>query len=328
MLNRKNLMILAGILVALIVISIAQHTRHDRTTSRASSETLLPGEFVRADLARVTVGYGQDPEALVLVAGPDRWRVASAWNAQASDQRIDALLRSLSNLRGEFRSDHADVVADYGFTDSTTITITGLDETGGEVFAIQVGNKPSRGQGNFVRRPGADEVYLTGTAVLGDLGLWSGPERPQSRHFIALKGDAPLTLTKRYEMVEPAESDTVHTEAYPDRSQWEWRLDGDRPAMKTKADGVLGAVCSIRAQDVADPAAGLAAYGLADPARRVVITLVDGSETVLEFGDKREAAGSAPGGYYARVADDPTIWVIGDYNVDNIFKTRDELLPE
>ena len=343
MLNRKNLMILAGILVVLIVISIAQHARHDRTTSRASTETLLPGEFARADLARITVGFGAEPEAVVLETAPDHWRVASAWNAVASDQRIDALLRGLSNLRGEFRSDSPDVVADYGFTDSTVITVTGLDEAGDTVFALEVGNKPARGQGNFVRRPGASEVYLCGTSVLNSLGLWNDPERPQSRHFIELQafrlerqqvdaielaGDSSLTLTKQFEMVEPAESDTVHTEAYPDRSQWEWRLDGGEAAMKTKADAVLGAVCSVRAQDVVDPAAGPAAYGLDQPARRVVITLADGTETTLSFGDEREAEGSAPGGSYARLGNDPTVWVIGEYNVDNIFKTRDELLPE
>lgn len=343
MLKRKNLLWLTGILVVLIVVSVAQKTSHERATSRASSEVLVPGPLARADLSRLTIGYGQEADVVVLAAAPEGWRVATAWDARASDQRIDGLLQTLGDLRGEFRSDSADVIADYGFADSTKITLAGFDASGREAFRLEVGGKPEQGMGNFVKRPGDNAVYLTGQSLLSNLGLWSGPARPQSRHFvelqalrldrqdidaIRLEGDEHLTLTKEYEVIEPAPEDTVYTEAFPDRAQWEWRLDDGRRAVKTKADGVLGAVTNIRAQDIADPAVPLADYGLDKTARRAVLVGPDGSETVLLFGAQRETAGTVPGGYYAVCGDSPTIWVVGEFNVNNIFKTRAELLPD
>jgi len=348
MLHRKNLLLLAGILAVLIVISIVQSTRHERATSRPSSEVLLPGEFARADLGRLTVGYGREPAAVVLEQGEDGWRVATAWNARAADQRRDTLLQGLSDLRGEFRSDSPDVVGDYGFTDSTTVTLTGYRPDGATAFTIEVGGAPSGGQGNFVRRPGTSEVYLTSLNLRSNLGMWGATDRPASRHFlelqaykadrqaidaIRLQGDAVLDLVKEFAMVEPAPDDSLHTAPYADRTQWEWRLEqplGKKlgQAVKTKADGVLGAVTNLRGQDVADPAAGLAAYGLDAPARQATLRLDSGQEVTLAFGGKREAAGTTPGGYYALVAGDPTVWVVGEYNVNNIFKTAKELLPE
>ncbi len=183
MLNRKNLLIVAAVLIVLIVISVAQN----RTPQERSSDALVAGEFGRADLGRLVVGYGADTEAVVLESGPDGWYLPTAWNARASDQRLDALLQSLSNLRGEFRSDSGEVVADYGFTADGTVSITGFGPAGNEVFALEVGNMPEGGRGNFVKRPGSNEVYLTGANLLSNLGLWNGPDRPTSRHFIELQ---------------------------------------------------------------------------------------------------------------------------------------------
>jgi hypothetical protein len=343
MLNRKNLLWLIGILVVLIVVSLAQRTSHERATSRALSEVLIAGQFAQRDLGRVTIAHGQDPAAIVLSSTPEGWQVDTAWNARASTQRLDTLLGSLGDLRGEFRSDSAAVLGDYGFTDTTTILLTGHDPQGQQVFAIEIGGRPEQGMGNFVKRPGENAVFLTSQGLLSNLGLWSGPGRPESRHFlelqafrrdredidtIRLEGEERLVLTKEFAMIEPAPEDTVFTEPFPDRSQWEWRLGDGRRAQKTRADGVLGAVSNIRAQDVVDPAVPLAEYGLADPARRAILVLKDGTELVLAFGHQREAAGTAPGGYYTRIGDGPTIWVVGEFNVNNIFKSRSDLLPE
>jgi len=349
MLNRKNLLLLAAILVVLVVISVVQDRSHERSTSRPSSEVLVPGEFARADLDRLTIAHGGEV-AVEMVAGPDGdWRLATAHDARVNAQRLDTLLDSLSDLRGEFRSDAAAVVPDYGFTDSTTITITGLGPGGDEVLAIEVGGKPQGSQGNFVKRPGSDEVYLTQTNLLSNLGLWTGPERPTSRHFLELQAlrvekrdvdavrvespDGTLVLVKEFAMVEPAPDDTVRTEPFADRDTWEWRLEDGQgrdlgTAVKTKADAVLNAATSIRAQDVADPGADLAAYGLDAPARTVTLTHGDGTTTVLRFGDEREAGDKTPGGHYALLGEDPTVWVVGTFTVNNIFKERGDLLPE
>jgi len=344
MLNRKNLMILVGILAVLVVISLVQSRRHDAATSRPSAAVILDGALARADLSRVTVGHGSDAEVVVLDAGSEHWLVATVHGAKADHERIDTLLRSLSGLRGEFRSDSREVLADYGFSDTTTVSLRGYDSAGAEVFAVEVGSKPSSGQGNFVKRPESAEVYLTTVGLLANLGLWGGTGRPESRQFLDLQAFSAerseiemveltsegktMALTKEYAMIEPAPDDTVNTDFYADPSSWEWRLDDGTMAVKTKADGVLGAVVNVRAQDVADPGADPAAYGLDSPARTLVLTRADGTTTSMVFGSQREADGSTPGGYYTRIGDDSTIWVVGTYNVDNMFKSREDLLPD
>ena len=84
---------------------------------------------------------------------------------------------------------------------------------------------------------------------------------------------------------------------------------------------MLGAVTSLRAVDVDDPAAPAADYGLAEPARRAVVVFADGRELVLAFGAEREAAEGRQAGTWLRVGDQPTVWVATTYAVGNIFKT-------
>lgn len=343
MLNRRNLIIVAVVLVALVMVSVVQNNQHRSATSQASSQALIDGEWTRDQLGRIVIGFGDDPAAVELAAGDDGWQVASAWDAAADHNKIDSLLRALSGLRGEFRSESPDVLADYGFTDTTTVRVSGLGPDGAEVFAIEVGDKPGSGRGNFVRRPGSTEVYLSTADVLGSLGLWSGPEQPQGRHFLdlvayrgdrnathalRLDGEQSVVLTKEYAMTEPAPDDTLQSEPTPDHSRWEWRLADGTMAQKTRADGVLSAAVTLRAQDVANPTVDLAGYGLDPAVRTVTIEVRDGDPVQIRFGNERPAEGKAPGGYYAQVEGDPTIWVVGTFNADNLFKTREDLLPE
>ena len=341
MLTRKNLIIVMAVLAVLVVLSVLQKARHNEATSRASSEVLLAGEFGRGDLDRIVVGYGGE-ETVVLTADDPAWLVSSAHGARADHNKIDTLLSTLGGLRGEFRSGSAEVLPDFGFTDSATVSVRGfLGDR--EIFALELGNKPEGSQGGFVKRPGSSDVFLSQAGVLGNLGLWSGPGQPQSRHFldlvayqgvreniaaIRLEGEQTVGLKREFMMIEPAPDDTVRTEPYPDQQNWEWTLADGTMVQKTKADGIMNAAVNLRAQNVADPAPGLASYGLEPAARTVTIVMHDGAEAVMHFGDELPAEGDAPGGVFARINDEPTIWVVGTYAVDNLFKTRDELLPE
>jgi hypothetical protein len=126
------------------------------------------------------------------------------------------------------------------------------------------------------------------------------------------------------------EDETSAQPAEPDRTTWEWKMTSPRSKAlaKTKADGVLGALVSIRALDVDDPGGDLALYGLAEPARTATLFMSDGSEVTVAFGHKREAAGDLKEGLWMKVAAEPTVWVVSEYTVNNIFKTETDLVPE
>ncbi len=114
--------------------------------------------------------------------------MATAWNAKASDQRLDALLKVLSrpDRRVPFRPRRASWRT-TAWPKATAVTIRAWNGAGDQVIALDVGNGAGGAQGQFVRRPGENAVYVSGGNVLAALGLYGGPAQPQSRHFLDLQ---------------------------------------------------------------------------------------------------------------------------------------------
>jgi len=346
MIKTRNLVLLVVVLIVLLGISWLQKSSHTRSTSGSNMTVLLEGELTRDDVGRITVAYGLEGDVVELLATPEGWVVATAYDAKASDARVDALLRNLANLTGEFRSDAADVVADYGLDGDSSIRIRAFSPGGDEVLALDVGNSPERLPGNFVKSPDDSAVYLTQAGVLSHLGLYDGPARPKSTHFadlqaakqdrkdidrIVLESEGErLDLAKEFALTEVAEDDTTGAEPTIDRLTWEWKAvsHGGKALAKTKVDAVQNALTTIRAVDVDDPAGDAAAYGLEPAVRRATLVLEDGSERVFEYGAVREAVGDHPAGTWMRERGEPTVWVVTDYAVNSAFKTLEELLPD
>ncbi|NCQ34988.1 DUF4340 domain-containing protein [bacterium] len=340
--NTRNLVILAVVLVVLGGISLLQGASHRQQTSQAATEVLVPDTYGVDDLDRITLGQGDKEVVVDLVRDPDGWKVVSAWNAAAADNRLDGMLKAVSGLSGEFRSDNAGVVADYGLDDSTAVHIRCYKD-GKPVVSLEVGELAKNHPGNFVRQTGSPKVYLSNVSLLSPLGIYGELTAPKSRQFLELQavkedrlavdrivirdGNSTLEMHKEFAMIQP---DTSGGEPAPDRNTWEWQLDEPRSVAlaKTKTDGVLGTLVSIRATDVGDPGADPAVYGLDQPPRSATLVMNDGSEVVLEFGIERETVGDHPGGTYLRVQGKDTVWVANNYTVKNIFKELDDLLPD
>ncbi len=342
--NTRNLIILVVVLVVLGGISLLQRSSHHRQTSRAATEILVPDQYTADDLDRITLGQGKQEVTVDLVRAPDGWKVASSWNVKAAANRIDGLLKAVGNLSGEFRSDKAEVVADYGLADSSAVHIRLYKDDKPVVF-LEVGNRSQGQPGNFVRLGDSHAVYLSTVSLLSPLGIYGDLIPPKNRHFLDLQavkedrlavdriilrdGRHVIEMQKEFSMTEPDSADTTGAAPRPDRSVWEWKLIKPRQAAlaKTKADGVLGTLVSIRATDVGDPDQDIAAIGLDKPSRTATLVKEDGSEIVLEFGNTREAEGDHPAGTWMRVKGDDTLWVVTDYTTKNIFKQVDDLLP-
>lgn len=342
MISRRNLLVLALVVVLLAGLSLAQKLGHRRATSRAAATVLIEGAFTADSVGRLVLGRGAQPEAVVLAAGPDGWVVESAWGSRANRERIDALLSTLGGLAGEYRSDRPEVLPDYGLDEAGAVTIRAFGRSGEPLLALDVGRRPQGGQGNFVRLPGQDEVYLTQAGVLAQLGIYGEPQAPAARHFLELQAvqeervavDA-IRLrdgagTREYLKVfaPPAAAGADSAAQAAVRATWEWKAGagarGPTPA-KSKVDAVLGSLVSVRATDVADPNLPAATYGLDAPAREATLVLADGRQIVLEFGAELPAAGDKPGGTWMRVRGQPTVWVATEYTVRNIFKTPEDL---
>lgn len=355
MIKNKNIIILAAVLVVLLGVSVMQKSSHRKVTNRSATETVLAGIMSSDQLGKITLAHGESEPTVVLVAGPTGWLVASAWDARANQDRIDTLLRNLSDLRGEFRSDRQEVLADYQLDDASAVRIRAYDGDGKQTLALDIGGKPEGAQGNFIRRPDSPAAYLSPADLLTHLGLYGGPGTPLNRHFLDLQAfqadrlavdrlaladqDGPREMIKEFAVVElrddtAGDSSGELAEETPateiDRTTWEWKLTAPRDAAlaKSKADGVLSAAVSVRAIDVDDPNADPGTYGLGPDARTVTLVLEDGSSSSLAFGAERAAAGDIQAGVWMQVQGEPTVWVVSNYVVTNIFKTVTDLLPE
>lgn len=337
----RTLVILVAVVAALLIVNVVQKTSHERTTSRSDTADVLDMSFDDAGINRVTIARGDDDSTrVVLERLPDRWVVRSAWSHPADERKVQELLDALDGLRGEFRSDSRNVLADYGLgPDADPVTVSLFGEDWQELASLELGDRPEGGSGVFVRDPAADSAFLCRTNVLGKLGMWQGPAQPENRHFLDLAvhscerqeidairlhvADRP-SLSMEKVFAEPDSTGAV------DRSTWEWVLtDPERmPLAKSKVDAILGGLTSIQAVDVADPKAQWEDYGLWKADRRVEIAMADGSEFEIRVGAERgDGDGSQPG-YYAMTSRDRTIWVIRDFKVNQIFKELEDLLPE
>jgi hypothetical protein len=352
MLKNKNILILAAVLVVLLGISLVQKAGYKNSTTQSSTAPLVEETFTADQLDRITLGQGADAEAVVLLAGPTGWVVTTSWDAAASSQRIDALLRSLGGLSGEYRSDNEDVLADYGLADDKAVKIRAYDKEGALKIAVDVGGTPVGSSGNFVKKPGSNAVYISGVNLRSQLGIYDEDGQPGNKHFLDLQavqedrlevdriilddGGQVLEMEKDFAPPKPApgqteaQADSAAVVNGPDRTTWEWEMTAPRAQalVKTKADQVLSSVVAIRAVDVEDPAGDMASYGLDAVLRTATLMRQDGTQTVLEFGSAREEAGDAPAGTRMRVHGKTTVWIVTDYTVNNIFKTETDLLPD
>ncbi len=346
MVNTRNLIVLGAVLLVLVGVSMLQKSKHEKATSSSATALLVDGEMSTENISRISLGFGSQDDAVVLANGPDGWIVESYFNAGANQQRIESLLRSFSNLSGEFRSDNQSVLGDYGLLDEQALTVRGLDLSGEEVFAVKVGQSPQGFSGNFMRLADSNKVYLSQTGMLSSMGIYGEPELPKNQHFLELQavkensqnidrltiadGNQIRVFSKQFGLIEPAEGSDEGAEATPDRTIWTWQLDGKSATdlAKTKIDGILNSSVSIRANDVADPTASPERYGLENPVRKLTLKRQDGSELILEFGNNREAADGVTAGTYMRMTGDSSIWLVTEYTIKNIFKSLDELKTE
>ena len=347
MIKNRNLTILAVVLVALIAVSLLQKFSHRRATSRPAAASLLTTDLDRESLMRIALGFGADSTAVVLERLPDGWVARTAWNMAVSQQRVDDLLKSLGDLAGEYRSGTADVLGDYGLQREQAVSIKLFGRDFQPVLDLLVGKQPMGQVGNFVRRPGDANVYLTRASLLVNLGLYSGPARPATRHFLnleAYKGvredvDAILVEdgTKAFEVVkvfpnqEPAAvapGDST-APAGPDRTTFEWKMTRPKAkaALKTKCDALLSAATMVRAADVAEPGK-LMEYGLWKAERKVTLRTKDGKTFTLYFGAARPEAPDQPGGVYMRTDADNTMWVVRESLVSSLFVKPEDLLSD
>ncbi len=324
----KPLIILAVLLLALLGLKYVQSNRHQTRLARSSMESLFP------DTAGEQFGTlsltGADGVELILERVGEGWILPTSYGHAAAADKVERVLDELAGLMGDFRSDNKSVLADYALDEQQAIHLRARDLAGAELGHLLLGSNLSGGSGFFVRRAGEDTAYAARGNLLGSLGIWGENREIAAKSFLDLKAfevdrqqvdrlriinaGGELELSKVFD-APPADTVAV------DRSQYGWR-SGALTLDKAKTDGVLGALASIQAQDLLDPAGD---YGFSDNPRRVELQLADGGSRVVEFG---VVVAEPAAGVAMRVYGDEAVYRVYERLPDRIFKSREELLPD
>jgi len=322
----KTLTILVAVLVVLAALKYMQTVRHRASLRQTGLESLV-ADLQATDMGRLVI-TGPSGKDVVLARSGSDWVLESSFGHPASASNIERLLGSLSGLKGEFRSDKEEVLADYGLDDAQAIRLRVYDLSGKEQGKLLLGKQVPGGSGFFVRREGERKAFAAQGNLLGSLGVWGENREPAGKRFLDLKvfeadrqavdslvlqnGETRMVLAKEFTKTA---ADTL------DRAQYAWRLNG-KEASKSAADGVLGALASIYARDLLDPAGS---YDFSGKRQRADVVLSDGERKTVEFG----AAVSQPEeGLPMRIAGKDYIYLVPTNLTERIFKSRDDFKPE
>lgn len=342
--NRSLVMLGVIVVVAgLLYVAGSRQRRHMDTTG--GFVDVVEGQLSTTDVFGLKAYRGSAPEAgFSLVKRGDEWFMDSHYDAPANLNKVRTLLGNLESVEGEIRSNDASVLADYALADSSALHVEVRDESGSEVAHVLVGKRS--GSGGFVRTAGSNEVILGDHNFLSDFGMWGEDQKDPDRsswlelavfkvvadsvHALDLKwSEGSLAMQKEFEEPEPVVPDTTGAAPPPPAvPSYEWRVTapGSFLAMKTRADGLLNSLASLRARDVVGPYAAEAVdYGLGEDADRIVVSMADGSSRTLWFG--KEVPDDA-NQFYFRVDGEELVWSVPGHSRTNLFKSVDELKPE
>lgn len=343
--SRRNLMAMGAVLVALVALYLLTSHRRERLDTTGGFVKLVDGTVSTDEVFGIEAWHGMARDkALTLAKRGDAWVVSSRDDAPANLNKIRSLLGNVEGLEGEVRSDQPGVLADYGLSDSTGVHLVLKKESGEERLHLVLGKRS--GNGAFVRKNGSPQAILAATNLLGDFGMWgeeaTNPDPKQWLDLEVYKCDREqvhtLTLVHEGKTIElkkefatppaaPAPTDSNAAATPPPPATYEWRAvkPTNFLALKTRGDGILGALSSVRARDMAALGLPVDVTGLDAKADVAIVTLAAGASDTLLFG--KNVAGDDTQLYF-RVAGRDRTWLVPSYLKQNIFKKPDELKPQ
>lgn len=333
-------------IVLAVLVGLAKLTGDKRLeTAKGGGFATLVGESVDMNTVDVIKGWiGAKPDSAVeLKRSGEKWVVATRWDWPAKEPQVKSLLDDLTGLRGEQRPSNDKVLSEFQLADDNGFHLVGSKSGGSELFHLVVGK--SAGGGDFVRKEGSKDVYLSTKAIRTKFGLWGDdPKPPQQSRWVDLNvfkvdhatidkvvlrsSDGEIVLERSFApLVAPAGSDTagpVVDVGAPavDRTNYTYRADGKGAIDKNKADQVVRAVSSLYAAEALDPSRNLAELGLSPPERIVEVTDSTGTTTRILFGKPA----TDPNRLYFQLEGRPPA-EINKATVERIFADRKSLAP-
>jgi hypothetical protein len=269
------------------------------------------------------VAVDEDAVTGITLVYPDReielrkddkgWRVTRPVDAPADETVVKSLVNTVTDAEVQKTLDELPKdLASFGL-ETPTVTVRLAVKDGAQPPAVAVGKNTTIGAKTYVRKGDEPKLYLTTTSI--GFGLNKQVKDLRDKQLLTFKDED----VSRVE-IKPADGAAV---ALVRKEKDAWTVEpGDHPADPTEVRSYLSSLRATRAVDFPDDTpADLAKYGLAEP--RLAVTVATGkdgapTQALLIGGETMEGTQKQ---VYAKRADLPTVYSLGEWSFKNLGKT-------
>jgi Domain of unknown function (DUF4340) len=342
--SAKRLLPLALLLVVLIVaaVVIKRQPPPPRLAEETGFERLVPQTLNAESVRAVDLYQGAKPQDVVRLRRQDgAWLAVSYYNAPVQSEKISKFLQAISTLEGELRAEQAELLGDFRLEESQALHLR-LYTDNLDTPALHLLAGKSSGHNGFVRLADKTRVYSVNLNVPSEAGLsGNAPEQaPQAKPWVNLQiQDIPTEHITAFSLhtpertlhfaLPPAAAATTGGNTPETTPKVSWQLTAPQvpyPLKQPGPEGLVSALRSLRADDLADPAQ-LADYGLENPAYRAVLTVQapnqEARQVSLAVG---HTVPEQSGKRYARLDTQERIYILPGWTFSRVFPPAKDLL--
>ncbi|MEE9552975.1 MAG: DUF4340 domain-containing protein [candidate division Zixibacteria bacterium] len=177
--NKKMIYVLAGLFIALLVISYVQKS-FDRATESPETLNELSLNFESEIVAGIDIFKQDYPDSgLHFVKSDAGWLVTNEYNSPAKEEDVQKLIDDLGALSGSVRGESADLYEDFEITDEKALQIEFHDADDNKLLHLYIGKGGGTGRECFVRLAGSPIIYLANENFISRFAAWQAP--PEKR---------------------------------------------------------------------------------------------------------------------------------------------------
>ncbi|OGP59565.1 MAG: hypothetical protein A2V67_06355 [Deltaproteobacteria bacterium RBG_13_61_14] len=306
--------IVLGLAVALVLAGIILYEKvykPRRQASRVATLEAYPG----LAMDQVTVIELNKAGANVRLDKRDqRWVVASEGDYPADPDGVTQMLDTGKTLRlSDLASAKAKTHDLFEVNDDKGLKVSFRDQEGKALAEFYVGKRGESYGTAYFRKAGEDNTYLVAKNLASifdrSSDTWKDKaiarfEPNEARSLTLKSGNETLTLEKNL-------------------TQEAWELvEGETrtPASASVVDGIVRGLITLRTIEF--PAVEIKETGLDQPEKSLSVRLQDNTEITIQVGQPD----STKSRLYLQRADQLALFLVSKYQVDNLFKTKDQLL--
>lgn len=172
--NKKHLLILSVILIALLGVFLLQKAGEKQIpTGEHRREVWKP--FISVDQA-ARISFSKAGHSPLSLSRDDRgWKIDSLSGVAGDAQKVNQILNQVNQIQAEWRAEGEEYFERFGVAENQAFRLKALNADGSAMVDFYIGVKRS-GQGVFIRLPEKQKIYFVADDLPALFGLYADLE--------------------------------------------------------------------------------------------------------------------------------------------------------